>query len=132
MARTNIRCTSSSRAKRAGCSPTTSSGTLLSSWSTSRAMSLTVTHRKPCRRESLRMLRSCCKETMLPEVDPIEVDRAFFSQLIAADTAELAELLTDDFLLIAVANAQVVPKSAFLAILASGQLKFLSIEPADV
>ncbi len=68
----------------------------------------------------------------MPEADPIEVDRQFFSQLIAGDTARLAELLTDDFLLIAVANGQEVPKSAFLAILASGQLKFLSIEPADV
>ncbi len=68
----------------------------------------------------------------MSEVDPIEADRAFFSHLIAADTAQLAELLTDDFLLIAVANGQEVPKAAFLAILASGQLKFHSIEPADV
>src|SRR4051794_38574391 len=100
MARTNIPCTSSSRAKRAGCSPTTSSGTSPSSCWISREMWWTVMRHRPFRRESQGILKSCCKETMLPEVDPIEVDRAFFSQLIAADTAELAELLTDDFLLI--------------------------------
>ncbi len=68
----------------------------------------------------------------MAEADPIEVDRAFFSHLIDADTAALAELLTEDFLLIAVANGQEVPKSAFLGMLASGQLRFISIESAEV
>ena len=69
---------------------------------------------------------------MKPELDPIAIDRQFFVWLTEANDRAVDRLLTDDFLLIDVTRGGEVPKATLLAALQSGDLKFESIEPADV
>jgi ketosteroid isomerase-like protein len=64
--------------------------------------------------------------------DPIAVDRQFFVWLTEANVRAVDRLLMDDFLLIDVMRGGEVPKAALLAAMQSGDLKFESIEPADV
>jgi hypothetical protein len=69
---------------------------------------------------------------MNTELDPIAVDQQFFVWLTEANVRAADRLLTDDFMLIDVMSGAEVPKAALLAALQSGDLKFESIEPADV
>jgi ketosteroid isomerase-like protein len=69
---------------------------------------------------------------MNTEQDPAAVDRQFFVWLTEANVRAVDRLLTDDFLLIDVMRGGEIPKSALLAAMQSGDLKFESIEPADV
>src|SRR5882724_7248504 len=65
-------------------------------------------------------------------VDALVVDRQFFSLLLANDVSKLEYLLADDFTLIDVMSGSEVDKTSLLAVLSSGQLKFHSIDPAEV
>jgi hypothetical protein len=69
---------------------------------------------------------------MNTEQDPVAVDRQFFVWLMEANVRAKEGLLTNDFLLIDVMRGSEVPKAALLAAMQSGDLKFQSIEPADV
>ena len=69
---------------------------------------------------------------MKTEQDPTVVDRQFFNWLTEANIRAIDRLLTDDFLLIDVMRGGEVPKAELLAAMQSGNLKFESIEPADV
>jgi hypothetical protein len=69
---------------------------------------------------------------MNKELDPIAIDRTYFVWLTEAKVRAVDQLLTDDFSLIDVVRGSEVPKAALLAALQSGDLKFKSIEPADV
>lgn len=64
-------------------------------------------------------------------MNPLATDKRFFASLIASDAQALEGLLTDDFILIDVMTGSEISKSAFLAVIASGQIKFESIEPAE-
>jgi ketosteroid isomerase-like protein len=64
-------------------------------------------------------------------MNPLAKDQQFFAALIAGDAQALDHLLTDDFVLIDVMSGSEIAKPAFLAFIASGQIKFESIEPAD-
>ena len=63
--------------------------------------------------------------------EPLEKDRQFFSALLEASVEALDRLLADDFLLIDVMGGSEIAKGALLEVIASGQLKFDAIEPAD-
>jgi ketosteroid isomerase-like protein len=63
--------------------------------------------------------------------DPMEVDRQFFRALINADLTSLERILTDDFLLIDVMQGSEITKPQLLGAMASGLVKFESIEPAE-
>jgi len=69
---------------------------------------------------------------MTGNVDALAADRQFFGLLLDNDVAKLAALLADDFTLIDVMSGSEVDKAALLAVLGSGQLKFHTIDPADV
>jgi ketosteroid isomerase-like protein len=69
---------------------------------------------------------------MNTDQDPTAVDRQFFVWLIEANIRAIDQLLTDDFALIDVMRGGEVPKAALLAAMQSGDLKFETIEPADV
>ncbi len=69
---------------------------------------------------------------MNTEQDPVAVDSQFFVWLTEANARAVDRLLTDDFLLIDVMRGGEVPKAALLAAMQSGDLKFESIEFADV
>jgi ketosteroid isomerase-like protein len=64
-------------------------------------------------------------------MNPLTADRRFFAGLIAGDARALDRILAEDFLLIDVMNGSEISKPAFLAAIASGQIKFESIEPAE-
>jgi ketosteroid isomerase-like protein len=62
----------------------------------------------------------------------LAADREFFKALTDGNGDALNRLLADDFILIDVMRGAEVPKSALVELVASGQLKFESIAPADV
>lgn len=64
-------------------------------------------------------------------MNPLTADRRFFSGLIAGDVRALDRILAEDFLLIDVMNGSEISKPSFLAAIASRQIKFESIEPAE-
>ncbi|MBI3799241.1 MAG: nuclear transport factor 2 family protein [Deltaproteobacteria bacterium] len=68
---------------------------------------------------------------MAEHLEPLEKDQQFFSALLAASVEALDRLLADDFLLIDVMGGSEIAKGALLEVIASGQLKFDAIEPAD-
>ena len=68
---------------------------------------------------------------MKNDLDPLATDRQFFTALIRNDLATLDAMLAEDFVLIEVMGGSEVSKSDLLEVLRSGQLKFLTIEPAD-
>ena len=69
---------------------------------------------------------------MNTEQDPIAVDRQFFKWLTESNLRAADRLLADDFVMIDVMRGGEVPKAALLTAMQSGDLKFESIEPADV
>ncbi|HEU0007365.1 MAG TPA: nuclear transport factor 2 family protein [Terriglobia bacterium] len=68
---------------------------------------------------------------MNAKLDPLVVDRHFFASLIEANLLALDQVLAGDFVLIDVMNGSEVTKSALLAVIGSGQVRFESIEPGD-
>src|SRR5690242_19631505 len=62
---------------------------------------------------------------------PLAAEQQFFAALVAANVETLSDLLSDDFLLIDVMTGSEVDKSALLAVVGSGQLKFESIEQVN-
>src|SRR5262245_23306381 len=65
------------------------------------------------------------------KLDPLVVDRHFFTSLIEANLPALDQVLADDFILIDVMSGSEFTKSFMLAVVGSGQIRFESIEPAD-
>ena len=64
-------------------------------------------------------------------LDPLAVDRQFFTSLIEADFQALDRLLARDFMLIDVMSGSEISKSSLFAVMGSGQVKFEAIEPAE-
>ena len=54
-------------------------------------------------------------------------DEAFFEALLAADPTALADLLTDDFVIVDVMSGGVTDRAALLDAVASGVLRFVDI-----
>jgi ketosteroid isomerase-like protein len=65
---------------------------------------------------------------MKAELNALAADREFFAALIGSKIEVLDELLVDDFILVDVMRGSEISKPALLAALASGQVKFESIE----
>jgi ketosteroid isomerase-like protein len=63
--------------------------------------------------------------------DPLNADRRFFAALLTADLDALDALLADDFVLVDVVSGGEVGKAALIAALATGDLRFVSIAPAE-
>jgi len=63
--------------------------------------------------------------------DPLAAERRFFAALIAADLEDLDRVLADDFVLIDVMRGDEIAKPALVAVLQSGQLRFVAIEPVE-
>ena len=61
----------------------------------------------------------------------LAAEGAFFTGLLQADLEALERVLADDFQLIDVMQGTEVPRSTFLALVGSGQLRFLAIERID-
>jgi hypothetical protein len=68
---------------------------------------------------------------MVSEQNRIYLDHLFFSSLMSADVSSLSQLLADDFTLIDVMSGSEVNKRMILTVVASGQLTFEAIEPAE-
>jgi ketosteroid isomerase-like protein len=68
---------------------------------------------------------------MTDDDGPLAAERRFFAALVEGDASSLEDVLADDFLLIDVMSGSEIPRAAMLDVLRSGQLKFLSIEPAE-
>lgn len=68
---------------------------------------------------------------METESDPLAAEREFFAALVAADAPALNRLLTEDFILVDVMAGNEIPKSGLLAAVASRQVKFDAIVPAE-
>jgi ketosteroid isomerase-like protein len=68
---------------------------------------------------------------MTIELNALATDREFFAALIGGKLEVLDQLLVDDFILVDVMRGDEISKPALLAAVASGQVKFESIEPAD-
>lgn len=68
---------------------------------------------------------------MSRESEALAAESAFFQALLDADAAALERILADDFLIVDVMQGNVTGKAAFLAAVASGQVKFETIAPAD-
>lgn len=68
---------------------------------------------------------------MTYELDPLAADHQFFISLIKANVGALDQILADDFILIDVMRGAEISKSALLAVVGSGQLRFEAIEPID-
>src|SRR4030095_6414305 len=79
---------------------------------------------RPVQRE-----RYCCH--MNAKLDPLVVDRLFFTSLTEANLLALDQVLAGDFILIDVMSGSEVTKSSLLAAIGSGQVRFESIEPGD-
>jgi uncharacterized protein DUF4440 len=62
---------------------------------------------------------------------PLEAERTFFNALLESNTEALDQVLSNDFILIDVMAGAEIPKSALLAVIGSGQLRFDAIEPAE-
>ena len=65
------------------------------------------------------------------ESTPLQAERQFFAFLVQADVKRLDRILSEDFLLIDVMTGSEITKSALLAVLGSGQLKFETIDPFE-
>src|SRR3974390_2159537 len=65
------------------------------------------------------------------ESTPLQAERQFFAFLVQADVKRLDRILSEDFLLIDVMTGSEITKSALLAVLGSGQLKFEGIEQLE-
>jgi ketosteroid isomerase-like protein len=63
---------------------------------------------------------------------PAAADAAFFAALVAGDGPALRALLTEDFLIVDVLRGGVTGRDDFLAAQDTGDLVFVSIEPAEV
>jgi hypothetical protein len=61
----------------------------------------------------------------------LAADDEFFRALIDGNADALRRLLADDFILVDVMRGAEVPKTALVALVGSGQLKFESISAAD-
>jgi ketosteroid isomerase-like protein len=61
----------------------------------------------------------------------LAAENAFFTGLLQADAKALEAVLADDFLLIDVMQGAEVARSALLALVESGQLRFLTLEHLD-
>jgi ketosteroid isomerase-like protein len=59
----------------------------------------------------------------------LEQDQRFFDDLVAADAARLEELLTEDFVLVAVNDGSTVTRADLLEAITSGGLRFPAIQP---
>ena len=68
---------------------------------------------------------------MADQSPPLSAERRFFAALVEASLEELDQILADDFVLIEVMGGSEITKPVLLAAIASGQLKFEAIEPAD-
>jgi ketosteroid isomerase-like protein len=58
----------------------------------------------------------------------LEQDERFFRALVTADLACLGKLLSDDFILVGVADGATVTKSQLIEIIGAGFVRFLTIE----
>ncbi|MCK2218606.1 nuclear transport factor 2 family protein [Actinomadura sp. ATCC 31491] len=58
----------------------------------------------------------------------LQHDQDFFDALVAGDAARLADLLTDDFLLVGVEDGVVAGKDVLLELVGSGALRFPGID----
>ncbi len=65
------------------------------------------------------------------EPGPKEIEQQFFAALVRSSYADLNRILSDDFILIDVMRGSEVPKSALIAVIQSGTLKFEAIDPAE-
>src|SRR5277367_1139737 len=65
------------------------------------------------------------------KLDPLSVDRAFFSALLSANLDSLDSLLTDDFVMIDILAGAEISKPMLLAAVGSSQVKFESIEHVE-
>ena len=65
------------------------------------------------------------------ESSALPTERKFFASLNRADVQTLDSILAEDFLLIDVMTGSEITKSALLAVLGSGQLKFETIDPLE-
>ena len=65
------------------------------------------------------------------EPNVLKVERKFFNALIDGNSADLDQLLSDDFLLIDVLSGAEINKSTLLAAVSSDQLKFDNINLLD-
>lgn len=63
--------------------------------------------------------------------DPLAVDNEFFAALLNADAEALDRILMDDFVLIDVMQGAEITKPVLLAAVASAQIRFHSIDPAE-
>ena len=63
--------------------------------------------------------------------DPLLIEAQFFRSLVNADVEALDRILADDFILIDVMKGAEITKLILQAAIASGQVKFATIEPAD-
>lgn len=68
---------------------------------------------------------------MNDDSSPLQAEQQFFASLIRADVQRLDSILGQDFLLIDVMTGSEITKSALLAVLGSGQLKFETIDPFE-
>lgn len=68
---------------------------------------------------------------MTIDSEVLQAERQFFASLLEADLPALERLLADDFLLIDVLSGSQVPRSALLALIAAGELRFEAIEATD-
>ena len=68
---------------------------------------------------------------MNDDSSPLQAEQQFFASLIRADVQRLDSILGDNFLLIDVMTGSEITKSALLAVLGSGQLKFETIDPLE-
>ena len=69
---------------------------------------------------------------MSATTDALTADRRFFALLLAANAAELADLLAESFSLIAVGTGEVVSKAELVEALESGLLRFHTITPTEI
>jgi hypothetical protein len=65
------------------------------------------------------------------EANVMRVERRFFDALLKSNSAELEQILSDDFQLIDVLSGSQIDKSSLLAALSSGQAKFETIDSFD-
>jgi|SRR6267142_1008967 len=68
---------------------------------------------------------------MKNELDPLAAEQKFFGALIAGKVEVLDQLLIDEFILVDVMRGAEITKPGLLAAVASGQVKFESIEPSE-
>jgi ketosteroid isomerase-like protein len=63
--------------------------------------------------------------------DPLAVDQEFFTALLNADVETLDRILVEDFVLVDVMQGAEITKPVLLSAVASAQIKFHSIIPAE-